>query len=216
MNLGDKIINLRKKSAMTQEELATKLNVSRQTISKWELSQSTPELNHISRLSEIFDVTTDYLIKETVTEIPASGDSGDNPNTISNLPVETKSGITLRQIIGIIITFLGGIFIVICIKLCAENPDWILGIWAGVLFFVIGLETVIVKKHLLLKIFWSIWCIIALPNYFLLTNISGNPFNLLTTGGIVSCLCLACFIVLFVITCIKTGLVTKIMSRFKK
>ncbi|WP_303838080.1 helix-turn-helix domain-containing protein [Ruminococcus flavefaciens] len=65
MILADKIIELRKKSGMSQEELAEKLGVSRQSISKWEGAQSTPDLNRILQLSEIFSVSTDTLLKDT-------------------------------------------------------------------------------------------------------------------------------------------------------
>ena len=53
----------RKKADMTQEELAERMEVSRQTISKWELGQSLPDLDFIAQLSEIFNVSSDYLIK---------------------------------------------------------------------------------------------------------------------------------------------------------
>lgn len=64
MILADKIIELRKKSGMSQEELAEKLGVSRQSVSKWEGAQSTPDLNRILQLSEIFNVSTDTLLKD--------------------------------------------------------------------------------------------------------------------------------------------------------
>lgn len=65
MILADKIIELRKKQGMSQEELAEKLGVSRQSVSKWEGAQSTPDLNRILQLSEIFGVSTDTLLKDT-------------------------------------------------------------------------------------------------------------------------------------------------------
>ena len=64
MILADKIINLRKKNGWSQEELAEKLGVTRQSISKYEGAQSIPDLDKILKLSEIFGVTTDYLIKD--------------------------------------------------------------------------------------------------------------------------------------------------------
>lgn len=68
MILADKIINLRKKNGWSQEELAEKLGVSRQSISKYESAQSIPDLDKILKLSEIFGVTTDYLIKDELEE----------------------------------------------------------------------------------------------------------------------------------------------------
>ncbi len=64
MILADKIIELRKKNGWSQEELAEKMDVSRQSISKWEGAQSMPDMNRIIRLSEIFGVSTDFLLKD--------------------------------------------------------------------------------------------------------------------------------------------------------
>lgn len=64
MNLADKIIYLRKKKGWSQEELADRVNVSRQAVSKWESMQAVPDIDKIIQLSEIFDVTTDYLLRD--------------------------------------------------------------------------------------------------------------------------------------------------------
>lgn len=68
MILADKIITLRKKNGWSQEELAEKINVSRQAVSKWEGAQSVPDLNKILLLSQIFGVSTDYLLKDDIEE----------------------------------------------------------------------------------------------------------------------------------------------------
>lgn len=64
MIFADKLIRLRKKSGWSQEELAEKLNVSRQAVSKWESAQTVPELEKLLQLSALFGVTTDYLLKD--------------------------------------------------------------------------------------------------------------------------------------------------------
>ena len=69
MILSEKILSLRKQNGWSQEELAEKLKVSRQSISKWELGAAIPELDKIMQLSELFGVTTDYLLKDTMEEI---------------------------------------------------------------------------------------------------------------------------------------------------
>ncbi|MGN0483835.1 MAG: helix-turn-helix domain-containing protein, partial [Lachnospiraceae bacterium] len=66
MILADKIMMLRKKNGWSQEELAEKLNVSRQSVSKWEGAQSVPDLNKILTMSQIFGVSTDYLLKDEI------------------------------------------------------------------------------------------------------------------------------------------------------
>lgn len=77
MIFADKLIDLRKKNGMSQEELAEKMNVSRQAVSKWEGAQSVPDLNRILALSRIFSVTTDYLLNdeiEVLDDEPVIGD----------------------------------------------------------------------------------------------------------------------------------------------
>lgn len=64
MILADKIIELRKKAGMSQDELAELMDVSRQSVSKWEGAQSIPDLSKILKMSEIFGVSTDYLLKD--------------------------------------------------------------------------------------------------------------------------------------------------------
>ena len=74
MILADKIIDLRKKNGWSQEELAEKLDVSRQAVSKWESAQSVPDMNRVLLMSEVFGVTTDYLLKDELgaESVPAS------------------------------------------------------------------------------------------------------------------------------------------------
>ena len=64
MILADKIIDLRKKNGWSQEELAELMDVSRQSISKWEGAQSVPDMKRILKMSEVFGVSTDYLLKD--------------------------------------------------------------------------------------------------------------------------------------------------------
>lgn len=68
MTLGEKIQKLRKQRGLSQEAFAEKVTVTRQTISKWELGQSLPDLDFIAQLSDIFNVSSDYLIKDEMTE----------------------------------------------------------------------------------------------------------------------------------------------------
>ena len=82
MILADKIIELRKKNGWSQEELAEKINVSRQSVSKWEGAQSIPDLDKILQMSKIFGVTTDYLLKDEMGEaeyLPEGGDAETEP-----------------------------------------------------------------------------------------------------------------------------------------
>lgn len=62
MNIGEKLFELRKEKNLSQEEVADKLNVTRQTISKWETNQSTPDFDKIVPLCELFEITTEELL----------------------------------------------------------------------------------------------------------------------------------------------------------
>ena len=66
MNIAEKIQRLRKKNGESQEELAEKVGVSRQAVSKWETMQSSPDLEKVVTLSRHFGVSTDYLLKDEI------------------------------------------------------------------------------------------------------------------------------------------------------
>ncbi|MCI5995887.1 MAG: helix-turn-helix domain-containing protein [Blautia sp.] len=65
MTLGDKLSKLRKENNYTQEQLTDVLGVSRQAVSKWESNITYPETNKLIRMSELFNCSLDYLLKDT-------------------------------------------------------------------------------------------------------------------------------------------------------
>lgn len=91
MGLGNKILELRKSQKLSQEQLAEKLNVTRQTISNWELNETSPDLNQAKELSKIFHISLDELID----------------NNIDNIIVEKISN--TEKLAGIIIKILKGL-----------------------------------------------------------------------------------------------------------
>lgn len=100
MSIGTKIYDLRKKHNLSQEEVAAKLNVTRQTISKWELDETSPDLNYAKQLSSLFQVSLDDLAE----------------NDIKNIVMEKVSN--TEKLAGIIIQTLrlfGFVFIVIAV-----------------------------------------------------------------------------------------------------
>ena len=88
MILADKIIELRKKNGWSQEDLAEKMDVSRQSISKWESAQSVPDMNRILKLSQVFSVSTDFLLKDDLDVDPVS----------ENAPLPVDSDIAARPV----------------------------------------------------------------------------------------------------------------------
>ena len=77
MTFSDKLIALRKRAGWSQEELAERLNVSRQSVSKWESAQSMPDIDKILQLSSLFSVTTDCLLKDTQDDTDRLLEDGD-------------------------------------------------------------------------------------------------------------------------------------------
>ena len=77
MIFADKLIRLRKRAGWSQEELADQMNVTRQSVSKWEGAQSIPDLEKMLRLSELFGVSTDYLLKDELEEAESIAPSDD-------------------------------------------------------------------------------------------------------------------------------------------
>ena len=112
MNLGNKITNLRKQNNLSQEELAEKVGVTRQTISKWELEETTPDINQAKKLSNIFDISLDELTNNNVNNILVE--------KVSN--TEKLAGLTIKilKIIGISIIIL---FVIFVIAFIAFNID---------------------------------------------------------------------------------------------
>ncbi len=70
MIIADKLYKLRMAGGLSQEELAEKMNVSRQSVSKWESGSSIPSLDKIVELSKIYGISTDYLLKDEIEELP--------------------------------------------------------------------------------------------------------------------------------------------------
>ncbi|WP_196139020.1 helix-turn-helix domain-containing protein [Aliikangiella sp. G2MR2-5] len=107
MILADKIIKLRKQFGWSQEELAEKMGVSRQSVSKWESTNSIPDLNKIIMMAEIFGVTTDYLLKDSIESIESiDGDIEQDVTKVTleqaNRYVECKDIITQITVKGVL------------------------------------------------------------------------------------------------------------------
>ncbi len=72
MTLAEKILSLRTERGMSQDDLAEKLEVSRQSVSKWETAQSTPDLDKIIKLADLFGTTVDQLVRDGERPSPRS------------------------------------------------------------------------------------------------------------------------------------------------
>ncbi len=94
MKFADKLIQLRKKAGWSQEELAEQMDVTRQSISKWEGEQSIPDVEKIIRLSKLFGVSTDYLLKDEMEDNDGSVISSNLP-TLRHVSMEEANAFLL-------------------------------------------------------------------------------------------------------------------------
>ena len=163
MILADKIINLRKKNAWSQEELAEKLGVSRQPISKYEGAQSIPDMDKILKLSKIFGVTTDYLIKDEI-EDPEFLDEEYEESKTRKVSMEMANEyLNLKEIsaknlaLGVSLCIISPIFLVISSEayekeLLSVPENVVDGVSLTVLFlFIIAAVGIFVREGMLLK-----------------------------------------------------------------
>ena len=100
MNLGDKLLELRKKKGLSQEEVAFELNVTRQTISKWETNQTTPDFDKIAPLCKLYEISTDELL------------TGKKTDEVVNNDIENKKSNALILSISIFLYFLAVILLI--------------------------------------------------------------------------------------------------------
>ncbi len=85
MKFGDKLISLRKKNGLSQEELAVKLYVSRQSVSKWESNNTYPETDKIVSICNIFNCSMDDLINENISEVGEISKTNNNEKLTNSI-----------------------------------------------------------------------------------------------------------------------------------
>ena len=160
MILADKIITERKKNGWSQEDLAEMLDVSRQSVSKWESAQSAPDLQKILKLAELFNVSTDYLLKD---EMEPDDEKGSIYESATEGPVRKISLEEASEYISIRKSTLPsiGIGVVLCITcpvilllMSGLQQDGIIGISEGAAV-AIGLLFLFIQVGIAVYIFIS-------------------------------------------------------------
>lgn len=159
MKVAERIQALRKAKGISQEELADKLGVSRQAVSKWESGQSSPDLEKILLLSTCFDVTTDYLLK---------GIEDNNSNlSETNMPAKRKADARIFTAAG---TAINGIGLISAIIIWMERQTassvaigfmiMILGCLTHIIGQIVGENIAIAKKWFAVM---NIWPLLLIP-----------------------------------------------------
>ena len=154
MNLGETIYRLRTEKQLSQGELAEMLEVSRQSISKWENNSAVPELEKLLRLSEIFEVSLDELVKgaEKTKDIP--------PEVRTEVVYEKAPGFPRRKIAGTILLCMA--FLVTILLLFAGGG--LAGLIFASPFLVCGIICFVFKKNVGL---WCAWAVYVLFDIYM-------------------------------------------------
>lgn len=135
MNIGARIQSLRKAQEMSQEDLASLLSVSRQTVSQWETDQTVPSLDNIYRLKEIFGVSFDGLLSEKEETQPAAGEYKEEFSvTYSPEDIKKANRLIYSKNIKVAIISLFVYYFLLNFLITAEAPDALPGMVCGILF----------------------------------------------------------------------------------
>ena len=168
MTIADRIHNLRKMKNLSQEELADKLGVSRQSVSKWESEQSIPDADKVMMLSDYFEVTTDYLLKGIESEKEVN--SGIDANIFT----------LVATVINFIALLVSGIIVYEEYNYMAVVIGLIMFAFSSMIF---GFGQIVANKHVATakRRFWiaNIWMIVFIPLsalYNALFGLSIAPF----------------------------------------
>ena len=159
MTLSEKILALRTEKNLSQGELAEKLEVSRQSVSKWETSQSVPELDKLIKLADLFGVSVDALVREEEVPRPEPPREGREPQVI--YVERPQKRYTPTQTLGIIL-IAGGLAMILAAPFTGGDPLLFIG---GALA-ILGLPPLLAKKHPFLIDGWLVWA----AGYLLLCN----------------------------------------------
>ncbi len=174
--LGERIRQYRQKNGISQEEFAMRMGVSRQSVSKWENDMALPELDRLLKMSEIFGISLDMLVKGDLSDIP-EGENETNAysdKTIAeNIPLPPKKQIPTGQRNWGIGLCIGGAVLFFLLGLLG---GWRTGLVVALLFVLPGIYCLTIRSHLGLWIGWTYFVIL---DYFLLTCTSGSRGMLL-------------------------------------
>ena len=165
MTLAKKIAALRGERRLSQGDLAERLDVSRQSVSKWETGQSVPELDKLIKLADLFGVSVDQLVREDAS--PGLPPPPAAPEAKIVYVERPRRGLTTTQILGVVCAADGaGLSLISAVT---GNDELFL---IGVVIFMAGLPLLLARKHPFLLFGWLAW---AMGYLFLCTPAIMGP-----------------------------------------
>ncbi len=163
MTLGERICYYRAKLNMSQGDLADALDVSRQSVSKWETGGSIPDLDKLVKLSSLFSITLDELVKGTA---PSSAEPAQPPQ-----PTAAGQPLPGRKIVGIVLLSMAFLIWLLILLLFG---DLLSGLVLALPFTLCGIICLIFRKHAGL---WCAWTLTLLLDLFLTFATGGNTWR---------------------------------------
>lgn len=161
MNLGENIYRLRIEKNLSQGGLADALEVSRQSVSKWENNSAVPELDKLVKMAQLFGVSLDELVTGDRTIEPEHSPS--QPVTEQAAPA--KQGLSPQQLLGIVLLVFGALCLIVFTVVGIFTGLWLLGLFVGLPFLLCGTICLLCKKNVGLKCAWAVF----IPLWILLT-----------------------------------------------
>ncbi len=179
MNLGERLFELRKAKNLTQDDMAEKLNVTRQTVSKWETNQSTPDFDKIMPLCELFEIGVEELLTGKKPEEQQKKEE----KVLTKQEVKEKSAKVVST--SIFIYFVAVAFLMIAIPVQHANPI----IASSIFLLLIGWGTVRIIRHYMSK-----------PKFEKTKAEKRQDAIQRQINGIISCICVAIYFIVSFIT----------------
>ena len=159
MTLGENIVRLRTQRNWSQGDLADALDISRQSVSKWETDASVPELEKLLKLSELFGVTLDALVRgeDAPRSEPAAAEVQNDPSSFAPqaVPARDKS----RSIIGTVLLCTGAVIVLLFLLLFGSIFS---GLLFGAPFFICGVICLTAKNRVGLWCGWAVYACVDL------------------------------------------------------
>ena len=189
MSLGENIIRLRGEKNLSQERLAAELEVSRQAVSKWETNTSVPELDKLLRMSELFGVALDELVKGASTSAASQGKT--MPVTETEIAHETvvveRQAMSARMVIGVLLLCFGGLLLILLLV----RGYGALAFLFATPFFLTSVPALAVKQHTALVVEWLLWAFAFLTINWLTGSKLSLRVLLYSGGSIIGVMCWA-------------------------
>ena len=173
MTLAEKLAALRGERKLSQGDLAEKLDVSRQSVSKWETGQAVPELDKIIKLADLFGVTVDELVRDGETPRPEAPQP-----EVAERVVYVKQQLARTQILGVVLLVLGLLSVILGVAVSGNSGTYMAMAGAGMV--VLGLPFLLARKHPFVV---TGWVVLAVSCLILNPYTSVSPWGL--RGGVV-------------------------------